>query len=123
MRKIVVLISALLLLIACTMAQYGSGSDNQSRPNKSIIIMEGCLGETYGNYDLTDPSGASYQLTGKTEKLRGHIGQTIRVTAISSPVVYVPGSMSEGTETQPTLSVITFKRLSGVCTNGANNIP
>jgi hypothetical protein len=122
-KKIVVLISSLLLLTTCTMAQYGGGSDNLSQPDKSLIIVEGCLGQTYGNFDLTDPSGASYQLTGKTEKLSGHIGQTIRVTATSTPVVHVPGSMSEGTETQPTLTVISFRRLSGVCTNGANNIP
>jgi len=122
MRNIVVLFSALVLLAACTMAQYAS-PDSVSQTNKSLIIVEGCLGQTVGNYQLTDPSGSSYQLTGKTEKLKGHIGQTIRVTASSRPVVNVPGSMSEGTETQPTLSVISFKKLSGVCTNGENNLP
>jgi hypothetical protein len=123
MRRIVVLISALLLVTACTMAQYGGGSGNESQSDKNLIIVEGCLGQTSGNYDLTDPAGAIYQLSGKTEKLGGHIGQTIRVTATSKPVVNVPGSMSEGTESQPALSIISFKQLSGVCTNGANNIP
>jgi hypothetical protein len=123
MRKIVVLFSVLVLMAACTMAQYGGGSDRVSQASKSLVIVEGCLGQTVGNYQLTDPSGASYQLAGKTEKLKGHVGQTIRVTASSLPVVNVPGSMSEGTETRTTLSVISFKRLSDVCTNGGNNIP
>jgi hypothetical protein len=122
MRKIVVMFSALSLLTACSMAQY-SGSGSESQANQDLIIVEGCLGESIGTYNLTDPSGASYKLAGKTEKLKDHIGQTIRVMASSTAVENVPGSMSDGTETQPTLSVITFKRLSDLCTNGANNIP
>jgi len=121
MRKMVVMFSALSLLSACSMAQYGSGEE--SPPDKNLVIVEGCVSQTPEGYSLTDPSGASYELTGKTEKLKEHVGQTIRVTAASEPLEYVPGSMSEGTETQPTLNVISFSRLSGVCTNGANNIP
>ena len=123
MRKILGLFSAFFLLTACTMAQYGGGSGNRSQPGKNLIIVEGCLGKTLGNYGLTDPAGGSYQLTGKTEKLKDHLGQTIRVTAISKPEVNVPGSMSEGPETEPTLSVISIHRLSAVCTIGTNNVP
>ena len=121
MRKMVAMFSALSLLTACSMALYGS--DDESQPDKNLIIVQGCLGETLGSYDLTDPTGASYELTGKTEKLKEHVGQTIRVMATSEPLVNVPGSMSEGTQTEPDLSVISFQRISAVCTNGANNIP
>jgi hypothetical protein len=121
MRKMVVMFSVLSLLTACSMAQYGSSGESQ--PYKNLIIVQGCLDETLGSYNLTDPSGAGYVLTGKTAKLKGHVGQTIRVTATSQPLVNVPGSMSEGTATHPGLSVISFQKVSGVCTNGANDIP
>ena len=123
MRRNFLLISILLLSAAWAVAQYGGGSENESQPNTSKITVAGCLDVAAGNYTLTDPSGAVYQLTGKTEKLKAHVGQTLRVTAISSPVVNVPGSMSEGTESLPTLSVVSFKQVSGICSNGANNIP
>jgi hypothetical protein len=125
MRKFIVLASAVVLSAACTMAQYGGGFDegSQSQDATNLIIVEGCLGQSVGAYKLTDPAGAKYQLTGKTEKLKEHIGQTIRVTATSAPSLNVPGSISEGTEAQPTLLVISFKRLSDVCTKSANNIP
>ncbi|MGC2209346.1 MAG: hypothetical protein WA532_04455 [Candidatus Korobacteraceae bacterium] len=123
MRKFIVLASAVVLSAACTMAQYGGGFDERSQDATNLIIVEGCLGQSVGAYKLTDPAGAKYQLTGKTEKLKEHVGQTIRVTATSAPSLNAPGSMSEGTEMQPTLSVISFKRLSDVCTKSANNIP
>ncbi len=123
MRKFIVLASAVVLSAACTMAQYGGGFDERSQDATNLIIVEGCLGQSVVAYKLTDPAGAKYQLTGKTEKLKEHVGQTIRVTATSAPSLNAPGSMSEGTETPPTLSVISFKRLSDVCTNSANNIP
>ena len=108
MRKMVVMFPALSLLTACSMALYGSG--NKSQPDKNLIIVQGCLGETLGSYDLTDPTGASYKLTGKTAKLKEHVGQTIRVLATSEPLVNVPGSMSEGTQAVPDLSVISVQR-------------
>lgn len=121
MRKMVAMFSALSLLTACSMAVYGSG--DKSQPDKNLIIVQGCLGGTPGSYNLTDPTGASYELTGKTEKLKEHVGQTIRVIATSEPLVNVPASMSEGTQAVPDLSVISFQPVSGVCASGANNIP
>jgi hypothetical protein len=89
---------------------------------QSKTTIEGCLDGAIGNYILTDRAGATYRLSGNAEQLKAHVGETIRVTGVVTPVVHVPGAMSEGTETQPTLSVISFKRVSGVC-NDANNIP
>jgi hypothetical protein len=121
MRSIFLLISILLLSAAWAVAQY-ENPDSDSQANASRVSMAGCLDGASGSYTLTDAGGAVYRLTGKTEQLKAHIGQTIRVTAMSNPVVNVPGSMSEGTQTLPTLSVISFKRLSGVC-NFASNTP
>jgi hypothetical protein len=85
---------------------------------QSNTTIEGCLDGAIGSYTLTDRAGASYRLTGNTALLKIHVGETVRVT----PVVHVPGAMNEGTETQPTLSVISLKRVSGIC-NDANSIP
>jgi hypothetical protein len=54
--------------------------------------------------------------------LKTHVGQTIWVTGIVTTVVHFPGAMSEGTKTQPTLSVISLNQVSGVC-HDANDIP
>lgn len=124
-RKLAALVPAVALGIACTMAQNGDGSNDRSQEAKNLIIVEGCLGGSAGAYKLTDPAGASYQLTGKTAKLKEHIGQTVRVTATAEPepLGNEPSSMSQNAETNPALSVISFRRLSGVCASGANNIP
>ena len=122
-RMLTALIAGVVLGGACMMAQRGDGSDHRSQDDRDLVIVEGCLGESVGTYKLTDPTGASYQLTGKTEKLKEHVGQTIRVMAASEPLGDAPGSMSAGAEMQPALSVISIKRVSGVCTKGANNIP
>jgi hypothetical protein len=89
---------------------------------QSNTTIEGCLDGAIGNYTLTDRAGATYKLTGNAEQLNGHVGETVRVTGVVTSVVHVPGAMSEGTQTQPTLSVISLKKVSGVC-NDANNIP
>jgi hypothetical protein len=89
---------------------------------QSNTTIEGCLDGAIGSYTLTDRAGASYRLTGNTALLKIHVGETVRVTGRVTPVVHVPGAMNEGTETQPTLSVISLKRVSGIC-NDANSIP
>ncbi len=124
MRKLVVLVSAVVLGAACTMAQYGSGSyDNQGaapRPDNGKVSVLGCLAEAGGNFTLTDRWGTAYQLIGNTEKLSAHVGQTIRATGTSSlaeqnPGSMNPGAMSEDMETPPTLSVTSFRHVSSHC--------
>jgi hypothetical protein len=121
MRRIVLMIAMFLLPAVWAVAQYDSGPNSEST-NSTKTIIEGCLTGAIGNYTLTNFAGASYRLTGKTERLKAHVGETVRVTGVFTPVVYVPGSMSEGTETQPSLSVISFRRVSGVCTE-RNSLP
>jgi hypothetical protein len=89
---------------------------------QSNTTIEGCLDGAVENYTLTDSAGATYKLTGNAEQLKAHVGETIRVTGIVTPVVHVPGAMSEGTKTQATLSVISLKQVSDVCKD-ANDIP
>ena len=86
------------------------------------MTVVGCLDGAIGSYTLTNQSGATYQLTGNTEPLKSHVGETIRVTGVITPIVNVPGAMSEGTQTQPSLSVNSFQRISQVC-GDVNNIP
>ena len=130
MKKLAVLIPALALLTPCAMAQYGDEAaqygDNTNSVTQWPAIVEGCVSVANGSdagYTLTVPSGAVYQLTGNTHRLRAYVGQTIRVRGISSVTVYTPGAMSEGTDSQaqPSLSVDSFRRISGVCQGTSNN--
>jgi hypothetical protein len=120
MRRIILLNSILLLSAVWAVGQqYGSDSNGETKFNMTV---EGCLSDAIGNYTLTDYAGASYQLTGNTEQLKTHDGETVRVTGVVTSIVHVPGAMSEGTTTQPTLSVVSFRRISGVCRE-PDNIP
>jgi hypothetical protein len=122
MRGIILLCSMILLSVAWSVAQQESDSDSDNGTTSRKVTVEGCLDGAIGNYTLTDRAGASYQLTGNTEQLKAHVGETMRVTGVVTPIVHVPGAMSEGTETQPTLSVMVFKRTSGICSD-ADNLP
>jgi uncharacterized protein DUF5818 len=118
MKRTFLLLSVLLLSAAWAMAQNGGGYSNNEGSNSSHasqVTVQGCLGEEGGNFTLTEPSGTTYQLVGNTEKLRAHVGHTMRVTGTSTSAAQVPGSMSETTETQPTLSVTSFKHVSSNC--------
>jgi Protein of unknown function (DUF5818) len=118
MKRSFLLISILLLSAAWAVAQYGGGYNSQSSDSNrdsSQVTVLGCLAEAGGALTLTDQAGTTYQLTGKTEELSAHVGHTIRVTGASSLATHVPGSMSEGTEMQPTLSVASFKHVSSDC--------
>jgi hypothetical protein len=126
MKRNFLLISILLLSASWAMAQHGGGYGNESSDSNhdaSQVTVQGCLGEDGGNFTLTEPSGTTYQLIGKTEELRAHVGHTMRVTGTSTSATQVPGSMSETTETQPTLSVTSFKHVSANCgeTPGTGN--
>ena len=126
MRRIILLSSILLLSAAWTVAQSDNSSSesgtNPSNPISSRETVVGCLEGAIGNFTLTNASEFTYQLTGNTEPLKAHVGETLRVTGIVTPIVNVPGAMSEGTKTEPSLSVIAFQRVSQVC-GDTNNIP
>lgn len=129
-KKMIVLVSALVLLTACTMAQYGDEAaqygDEANGKTQSPATLEGCVSVANGSdgrYTLTVPSGEVYQLTGNLNRLGAYVGQTIRVRGISSVIVYTPGAISEGTDNDAhaSLSVHSFRRISGVCSGTSNN--
>lgn len=122
MRRTILLNSILLLLSAVWAAAQADTDSDSEQTISTKLTVEGCLEGAIGNYTVTDYAGASYQLTGDTEPLKSLVGDTVRVTGEFTPVVHIPYAMSEGTQTQPTLSVTSFKRVSGVC-NDANGIP
>jgi hypothetical protein len=118
-----ILLGSILLLSATwAVAQIESDSENASKTISNRMTVEGCLDGAIGNYTLTDLAGASYRLAGNTDTLKAHVGETMQVMGVVTPVVHVPSAMSEGTETQPTLSVISLKRISAVC-GDTNEIP
>ncbi|MGC2209343.1 MAG: DUF5818 domain-containing protein [Candidatus Korobacteraceae bacterium] len=118
------LVSILLLSAAWTMAQ--NGADRNDQTSGGHVTVEGCLSEAGGNFMLTSQSGMSYQLTGNTDRLQDHVGQTIRVKGFgTSEAGVAPSSMSEGADAAdanapaqqapPMLSVSSFKRVSSNC--------
>src|SRR5208282_4706331 len=116
MKRTFLLISILLLSATWALSYYGGASTNESSSSNSQVTVQGCLAESGGNFTLTDKSGTVYQLTGKTEKLKAHVGHTMRVTGTSTPAMQAPGSMSEATQKpQPTLSVTSFKHVAASC--------
>jgi hypothetical protein len=117
MKRIFLLNFILLLSSMWAVAQYDSDSGSGSDTASFKMIVEGCLEGAAGNYTLTVPTGVSYLITGNTEELKAYVGSTMRLTGVVTPVVHVPGAMSEGTETQPTLSVTSVKRLSAICSD------
>jgi hypothetical protein len=117
-RRIIVLFSMLLLCAGWAGAQYGSGANTPSSDTTPATVqrtIQGCLDGSDGNFTLTDTTGATYQLTGKTEGLSAHVGHTIRVTGVTISVLNVPGSMSAGTAQQPSMSVESFKHVKAYC--------
>ena len=125
MRRILLLTSILLLSATWAMAQYDSdpySSEGASRSYAYRTTAEGCLSGAVGNYTLTLPTGFIFQLTGHEAWMKQHVGETVRVAGIVQPVVRTPGSMSEGTETQPTMQVRALQRISGACSPTSNTI-
>ena len=123
MQRICLLSAILLLVFACSAAQYGGS--NAEPPGWALsyqTILEGCLGGAAGNYTLTLPTGSVLPLTGNTEGMQAYVGEKVQVNGVSTPIEHAPGSMSEGTETQPTMNVHSFVAISGVCSPTSNSI-
>jgi hypothetical protein len=113
MKRNILLTSIVLLCSIWAVAQYDNDHHDRDR-DRSKVTVEGCLSGADGNFTLTNQSGTSYQLTGDTARLSGHVGHTIRVTGFSN-MGGEPGSMSGEAESQGTLSVLSFKHISARC--------
>lgn len=126
MKRLFLLSSILVLTAAFALAQYGSQSGSSpSSSSMSQTTIEGCLAGSDGNYNLTDKSGTTYQLTGDTAKLQHHVGHTVQITGTSDAPSASDmsgkqsGSMSSPSDSQPTFKVTSFKHISATC--GSSN--
>jgi hypothetical protein len=120
MRKLLLLLSILLLGACWAVAQDSSSPSNTGSGSSSTgssqstsgssqtesaassgqtgstsatgrMTVEGCLSGSSGNYTLSDKKGNTYQLTGDTAKLSEHVGHEVKITGNSSS-----GSASAG---------------------------
>jgi hypothetical protein len=122
MKTFALLLSVLVLTMACGIAQDAANSGNENSTPGYKTTVEGCLDGAIGDYTLTDYNGGSYKLSGDTEQFKAHVGETVRLAGVVTPIAHVPLAMSEGVQTQPTLSVSSLRQISAVC-NDNNNIP
>jgi hypothetical protein len=108
----VVLFSVLLLGVSWAAAQSSPSQGTSGSAGQETV--KGCLGNSGGNYMLTDKDGKAFQLTGDTSKLSEHVGHEIKVTGTEGSA---PASSDSGAMTQasPTLEVSTFKHISKTC--------
>lgn len=114
--------ATLLLVLQLGVAQEAAVPDNTTGIPTYKTTVEGCLDGAAGNYTLTGYNGSSYQLAGDAEQLKSHVGETVQIVGVVTPIAHVPLAMSEGTQTQPTLTVSSLKPVSGVCKDN-NSLP
>ena len=103
-----------------SVAPPSGSTSSMSAPSEPSAGMrstfEGCLSQSGGKFTLTDSSGNSYVLTGKTTGLKSHVGHTIEVTGTATSA-HKPGSMSTepaGMEHQ-SLRVSSYRHVSADC--------
>ena len=95
----------------------------ESNPNSTFAsrsasyrtTLEGCLDVQSGSYILALPAGSNVHLSGKPEQLSGHVGETVRISGIMTPLTNLPNASRAATETEPTLTVGVLEPISGVC--------
>src|SRR5215470_8723264 len=89
MRKAVFVAWVMLLGGAMAVAQTSSTNSTSSQSttpstskstSSSQTTLRGCLTGSNGNFTLTDQSGATFALSGNSEKLQSHVGEQVEVT-------------------------------------------
>jgi uncharacterized protein DUF5818 len=135
MRKVLLLVSVLLLGACWAVAQDSTNSNSSPASPTSASsgqtastasganTVEGCLSGSSGSYTLTAKDGTSYQLTGDTAKLSEHVGHTVKITGTSSAASSSAGGTATGTagasSSSQTLEVSSVKHVSKTCQNGS----
>src|SRR6202166_3905108 len=136
MRKLLLLLSVLLLGACWAVAQDSTSQQNShssdtsassassgqtgSAAAGSATSVQGCLSSSSGNYTLSDKNGNTYQLTGDTAKLSEHVGHEVKVTGTSSSASTTGGGTTAGQAgaNAQTLEVSSVKHISKTCQNG-----
>jgi hypothetical protein len=57
--------------------------------------MQGCLHGSEGSFSFTDQSGKSWSLTGNTDELKGHNGQTVEISGSPQGDTFAVASVSK----------------------------
>jgi len=137
MRKLLLLLSVLLLGVAWAIAQdsttnstQGSTDSSQSqhsgqaRTSAGETTVEGCLSGSSGNFTLTDKHGTSYQLTGDTAKLSEHVGHEVKVTGVSGSAATGASGSTESAAgaAGQSLQVTSVKHISKTCKSGGTGM-
>jgi hypothetical protein len=134
MRKILLLISLVVLPAAWMFAQYGSPAPQYGSPAPQYgspapqygstyetrhyggggnrVSVEGCLFGEPGNLALLDDNGNTYELRGRTRMLRNYIGHRVRVDGRTWFRPDNPFAMSEYGESTPILRVTGTRHVS-----------
>src|SRR5712691_679935 len=133
MRKLLLLVSVLLLGASWAVAQ---DSSSQTDPNSASAAqtssanaggettVQGCLSGSNGSYTLTDKNGTSYQLTGDDAKLSEHVGHEVKITGTSSSASAsasgggTASGAAGGAAASQTLQVSSVKHVSKTCQSG-----
>jgi len=124
MRKLILLISILLLGLTWAVAQ-NTPTGQSSHTGAGQMTVEGCLSGSSGNFTLTDKNGTAYQLTGDAAKLSEHVGHEVKVTGTSAAT---STGASGSTETSAsgaagqTLQVTSLKHISKTCKSGGTGM-
>ena len=114
MKKLLVLLAAVLAFTCTSVAQYGSSSSSagqtsdQTSKSKKESTLTGCLSaqpDASGNYMLTNGKYKKGVQVGPADKLQGHGGHTVQLT----------GSWSG----KNMFEVSSMKHISATCESGA----
>ncbi|SRR5579864_4728808 len=135
MRKLLLLLSIVLLGACWAVAQDSSSPSNTGSSTSSTsassgqtgstsasgrMTVEGCLSGSSGNYTLSDKNGNTYQLTGDTAKLSEHVGHEVKITGNSSSGSAsgtATGAAGSAGANSQTLEVSSVKHISKTCQN------
>jgi hypothetical protein len=131
MRRLLLLISVLLLGVSWAAAQNPGGAGQTGSQTSSAQTsasqsdssgaqtIEGCLSGANGKYTLTDQQGKSYDLSGDTSKLANHVGHEVKITGtVSSGSASSTGSQM-GSSSGQSLEVTSMKHVSKTCKNNS----
>ena len=106
----------------------------------TAITVQGCLSGADGNYSISDPNGATYQLVGSDRLLSSYVGHMVQVTGTTTssrtsvstsppdtpvtpeteenepmPSVEQPGNPPQAGDHTPTLNVTSVKEVAKSC--------
>jgi hypothetical protein len=95
-------------------------SQQNSKPAKGEITVQGCVGRSSGDYVLTKQSPAmtwELQATGKT-RLRNYLGQRVEVTGTEGPTISTSSDAlnKTGSASSVTLTISSIRTVDKECT-------